>query len=88
MIQNQSTFEPLLRSPQISATIYEAEHMVAQSKTKDGDEGSEAKAADEKKNQEKEQAKVRLLKGTQVSEVHSAIYTENISVHIDQQILL
>ncbi|XP_076582606.1 cadherin-7-like [Chaetodon auriga] len=39
VIQNQSTFEPLLRSPEMSPGGYEAEHMLAESRITD--EGSE-----------------------------------------------
>lgn len=57
VIQNQSTFEPLLRSPEISPGCYEAEHMLAKSKISDRNEGSQANTADTKQNQD--QTKVR-----------------------------
>lgn len=57
VIQKQSTFEPLLRSPETSPGSRAAEHMRAKSKITDRSEGSEAKAAGTKENQE--QAKVR-----------------------------
>ncbi|XP_059197285.1 uncharacterized protein LOC131977857 [Centropristis striata] len=56
VIQNQSTFEPLLHSPEMSPASYEAEHMLAKSKTTDRNEGSEASTADTKENQD--QAKI------------------------------
>ncbi|KAM3620197.1 uncharacterized protein V6R79_019566 [Siganus canaliculatus] len=52
VFQNQSTFEPLLRSPEMSSACYEAEHMLAKSKIKDRTEGGEAKTADTKENQD------------------------------------
>lgn len=58
VIQNQSTFEPMLRSPEMSSGCYEAEHMLAKSKITERDEGSEANAAEKEANQD--QAKVRL----------------------------
>ncbi|XP_035508658.1 cadherin-24-like [Morone saxatilis] len=56
VIQNQSTFEPVLCSPEMSPGCYEAEHMLAKSKITDRNEGSEANAADSKENQD--QAKI------------------------------
>uniref|UniRef100_A0A8C4ERL1 Cadherin 24, type 2a n=1 Tax=Dicentrarchus labrax TaxID=13489 RepID=A0A8C4ERL1_DICLA len=38
VIQNQSTFEPLLRSPEMSPGCYEAEHMLVKSKITDRNE--------------------------------------------------
>lgn len=57
VIQNQSTFEPLLHSPEMSPGSYEAEHMLAKSKITERNEGSEANTTDTKQNQD--QAKVR-----------------------------
>uniref|UniRef100_A0A672HXW9 Cadherin 24, type 2a n=1 Tax=Salarias fasciatus TaxID=181472 RepID=A0A672HXW9_SALFA len=59
VIQNQSTFEPLLRSPEMSPGGFEAESTLAKSKSTDRNEGSEANAAGAMENQD--QAKVRLL---------------------------
>ncbi|XP_044217554.1 cadherin-24-like [Thunnus albacares] len=56
VIQNQSTFEPLLHSPEMSPGSYEAEHMLAESKITERNEVSEANAADTKQNQD--QAKI------------------------------
>nr|XP_019936287.1 PREDICTED: cadherin-24-like [Paralichthys olivaceus] len=51
VIQNQSTFEPLLHSFETSPAGYEAEHMLAKSNITDRNEGSEAnEGADTKKN--------------------------------------
>ncbi|XP_068175407.1 cadherin-24-like [Antennarius striatus] len=58
VIQNQSTFEPLLRSGEMSAGCYEAERTVAKSKVTDATEGGEANAADMKENDD--QAKMDL----------------------------
>lgn len=52
VIQNQSTLEPLRRSPE---TSYAAEHMLAKSKATDRKEGAEAADTQERK----DQAKVR-----------------------------
>ncbi|XP_070764971.1 cadherin-24 [Enoplosus armatus] len=52
VIQNQSTFAPLLRSPEMSPASYEAEHMLAKSKITDRNGSSEANAADTKENQD------------------------------------
>lgn len=57
VIQNQSTFEPLLQSPEMSPASYEADHMLAKSKITERNEGSEANAADTKHNED--QDKVR-----------------------------
>ncbi|XP_042272621.1 cadherin-24 isoform X2 [Thunnus maccoyii] len=56
VIQNQSTFEPLLHSPEMSPGSYEAEHMLAESKITERNEVSEANAADTKQNED--QAKI------------------------------
>ncbi|XP_026160836.1 cadherin-24 isoform X2 [Mastacembelus armatus] len=45
VIQNQSTFEPMLRSPEMSSASYEAEHMLAKSRITDTNEGNESNAA-------------------------------------------
>ncbi|XP_029988636.1 uncharacterized protein cdh24a [Sphaeramia orbicularis] len=50
VIQNQSTFEPLLHSPEMSSSTCKAEHMVAKSKIKEGNVGSDVNAADADKN--------------------------------------
>ncbi|XP_035033469.2 uncharacterized protein LOC118121579 isoform X2 [Hippoglossus stenolepis] len=51
VIQNQSTFEPLLHSPETSPASYEAEHMLARRNITDRNEGSEAnEEADTKDN--------------------------------------
>lgn len=68
---NHSTFETLLRSPQISSTIYEAEHTAEQSENKDGPGGFEG-ATTEEKNQDKEQ--------TQTVEPDSAAVPLGVSV--------
>ncbi|XP_073332495.1 cadherin-24 [Pagrus major] len=52
VIQNQSTFEPLLRSPEMSPGCYEAEHMLAKSKITERNEGSEANAAEKEADQD------------------------------------
>ncbi|XP_044054601.1 uncharacterized protein LOC122877301 [Siniperca chuatsi] len=52
VIQNQSTFEPLLRSPEMSPACYEQEHMLAKSKITDRNEGSETNTADTKEIQD------------------------------------
>ncbi|GAA6217826.1 cadherin-4-like [Lates japonicus] len=52
VIQNQSTFEPLLHSPEMSPGSYEAEHMLVKSKITDRNEGSEANTADTKEKQD------------------------------------
>ncbi|XP_041646413.1 cadherin-24 [Cheilinus undulatus] len=57
VIQNQNTFDPLQRSPEISTSCYKAEHMLAKSKITDRHEGSEAKPADTKEQQD--QAKIK-----------------------------
>lgn len=57
VIPNQSTFDPLLCSPEMSSASYEAEHMLAKSKIPDRNEASEANTADTKENQD--QATVR-----------------------------
>ncbi|XP_051803375.1 cadherin-6-like [Acanthochromis polyacanthus] len=56
VIQNQSTFEPLLRSPEMSPGSFESEHMLGKSKTAGRAEGSEANAAGTKENED--QAKI------------------------------
>ncbi|KAL7396993.1 hypothetical protein ABVT39_014873 [Epinephelus coioides] len=56
VIQNQSTFEPSLRSPEMSPASYEAEHTLAKSRITERNEGSEANAADTKEKQD--QAKI------------------------------
>nr|XP_033476757.1 cadherin-24 [Epinephelus lanceolatus] len=56
VIQNQSTFEPPLRSPEMSPASYEAEHTLAKSRITERNEGSEANAADTKEKQD--QAKI------------------------------
>lgn len=58
VFQNQSTFEPLLGSCEMSSGCYEAEHTLARSTISGGKEGSEANAADTKEKQN--QAKVRI----------------------------
>lgn len=58
VFQNQSTFEPLLGSPETISGCYEAEHMLAKSRATNREEGSEANAADTKENQN--EGKVRL----------------------------
>ncbi|CAB1439269.1 unnamed protein product [Pleuronectes platessa] len=51
VIQNQSTFEPLLHSPETSPASYEAEHILAKSNITDRNKGSEAnEEADTKEN--------------------------------------
>ncbi|XP_047231251.1 cadherin-24-like isoform X2 [Girardinichthys multiradiatus] len=57
LIPNQSTFEPLLRSPKMSLGGFEAEHMLAKSTISDRNESSEANEAGAKGNEE--QAKLR-----------------------------
>ncbi|XP_056235237.1 uncharacterized protein LOC130171316 [Seriola aureovittata] len=52
VIQNQSTFEPLLHSPEISPYSYEAEPMLAKSETTNRNEGSDVNPADTKENQD------------------------------------
>ncbi|XP_029939490.1 cadherin-24 [Salarias fasciatus] len=52
VIQNQSTFEPLLRSPEMSPGGFEAESTLAKSKSTDRNEGSEANAAGAMENQD------------------------------------
>ncbi|XP_039985008.1 cadherin-24-like isoform X2 [Xiphias gladius] len=52
VIQNQSTFEPLLHSPEMSPGSYEAEHMLGKSTVTDGNLGSDANAADTKENRD------------------------------------
>ncbi|XP_038572494.1 desmocollin-1-like [Micropterus salmoides] len=52
VIPNQSTFDPLLCSPEMSSASYEAEHMLAKSKIPDRNEASEANTADTKENQD------------------------------------
>nr|XP_020488584.1 cadherin-11-like isoform X1 [Labrus bergylta] len=52
VIPNQNTFDPLLRSPEISTGCYKAEHMLATSKITDRQEGSEANTADTKEQQD------------------------------------
>lgn len=56
IIQNQNTFEPVLHSPEMSTSSFEAEGMV-KSKITERNEGSEAIAAGTKENQDP--AKVR-----------------------------
>ncbi|XP_078114225.1 cadherin-24-like [Sander vitreus] len=51
VIPNQSTFEPLRRSPETSTASYDAEHMLAKSKITDRNGGSEANAADTNESQ-------------------------------------
>uniref|UniRef100_A0A3Q2D063 Cadherin-24-like n=2 Tax=Cyprinodon variegatus TaxID=28743 RepID=A0A3Q2D063_CYPVA len=58
LIPNQSTFEPLLRSPEMSLGGFEAEHMLAKSTIADRNESSEANAAAAKGDEE--QAKINL----------------------------
>lgn len=58
VFQNQSTFEPLLGSSEMSSGCYEAEHTLAKSKITNRKESSEANTADTKENQN--QAKVRI----------------------------
>ncbi|XP_047192834.1 cadherin-24-like isoform X2 [Scophthalmus maximus] len=48
VIQNQSTFEPLLHPPETSAASYEAAHTLANSNITDRNEGGEANIADTK----------------------------------------
>uniref|UniRef100_A0A3Q2PFG7 Cadherin-24-like n=1 Tax=Fundulus heteroclitus TaxID=8078 RepID=A0A3Q2PFG7_FUNHE len=45
LIPNQTTFEPLLRSPEMSLVGFEAQHMLAKSTITDRNESSEANAA-------------------------------------------
>lgn len=59
LIPKPSTFEPLLRSPEMRLGGFEAEHMLAKSTIADGNESSEANAAGAKGNEE--QTKVRKL---------------------------
>ncbi|XP_062280193.1 cadherin-24 [Scomber scombrus] len=54
VIQNQSTFEPLLQSPEMSPASYEADHMLAKSNITERNEGSEANAADTKQNEDQD----------------------------------
>ncbi|XP_069006859.1 cadherin-24-like [Embiotoca jacksoni] len=56
IIQNQSTFEPLLCSPEMSPGSFEAERMLVKTKITDRNESSEANAAGTTENQE--QAKI------------------------------
>ncbi|KAM4547787.1 cadherin-24-like [Odontesthes bonariensis] len=51
-IPNQSTFEPLLRSPEMSLGSFEAEHMLAKKTITDRNESSEADAAGAKENKD------------------------------------
>ncbi|XP_074492883.1 cadherin-7 [Sebastes fasciatus] len=63
VIQNQSTFEPLLRSPETSPAGYEAERTPAKSKITERDEGSGANAAGTQEN--REQAKISVTETTE-----------------------
>ncbi|XP_037626625.1 cadherin-24 [Sebastes umbrosus] len=63
VIQNQSTFEPLLRSPETSPAGYEAERTPAKSKITERDEGSGANAAGTQEN--REQAKINITETTE-----------------------
>ncbi|KAM9849273.1 cadherin-24 [Aulostomus maculatus] len=56
VIQNQRIFEPLLRSPERSPAGYDAQHMQADSKVAERNDGGGADAANTKPNQE--QAKI------------------------------
>lgn len=57
LVPGQSTFEPLLRSPEMSLGGFEVEHMLAKSAAADGNESGGANAAGAKGKEE--QAKVR-----------------------------
>ncbi|XP_028259690.1 cadherin-24 [Parambassis ranga] len=52
VIQNQSTFEPLLCSPEMSPGSFEADHVLAKSKITHRNEGSEANTAGNKESQD------------------------------------
>lgn len=55
VIQNQNTFEPLLRSPENGTGCYEAEHMLPKRQLTHGND-----AREENKKEDQDQAKVRL----------------------------
>ncbi|XP_072294886.1 cadherin-24-like isoform X2 [Eucyclogobius newberryi] len=73
VIPNHSTFETLLRSPQINSTIYEAEHTMEQSQNK---EGSEGKSTEERKSEGKEPATTAEAETTAMPNSVSAPYCD------------
>ncbi|TKS74869.1 Cadherin-24 Precursor [Collichthys lucidus] len=74
VIQNQSTFEPLLRSPEISPSCYEAEHTLAKSRISDRNEGSQANTADTEQNQD--QTKINSKESTPADDAVNPTHCE------------
>ncbi|KAK2835901.1 hypothetical protein Q5P01_016385 [Channa striata] len=76
VIQNQSTFEPALRSPEMSPASYEAEHMLARSKITDRNESSEADAADTKEKQDQAKINTAESESTPANHVANLTYSD------------
>ncbi|XP_071343139.1 cadherin-11-like [Trachinotus anak] len=76
VIQNQSTFEPLLHSPEMSPASYEAEPELAKSKITDKNEGSEANTADIKENQDQAKTSPTEAEPTPASDTANLTYCD------------
>ncbi|XP_033848056.1 cadherin-24 [Periophthalmus magnuspinnatus] len=76
VIPNHSTFETLLLAPQINSTIYETDHTMEQNQNKSSQERNEGKTTEDRKNEDKEQAKTAEPERTAVPNSASVPYCD------------